>query len=321
MVHFFHTGRKLFFTSSVNNMNLGPETKRCSCRIHSYVSAADYRYLFAAHDRRLGILAECLHQVASCQIFICREHTVRIFSGDSHKLGKPCAGADEYSRKAFFCHKLIDGYGFSHNYIGFNCNTQRFYVFNFLLHYGFLGKTEFRDSVYKNAAGLMQRFKNGNLIAHLCQISRTGQSCRAGTDNSNLLALFLLCAFRFDVVFPCPVGYVTLQLTDGNRLPFNASDTFSFTLAFLRAYTAAYGRKRGSLTDNLISRLDIPFPYLFDKAGDVDGYRTAFDTLGILAVNASCSFFHSLFFIISKAHLFKIGSPHLCILFSYRHFL
>ena len=78
-------------------------------------------------------------------------------------------------------------------------------------------------------------------------------------------------------------------------------------------------RQGGSFADHLIGRLHIPVFYLLYKAGNINGHRTALDTLGIFAVNAPCRFFHSFFFIVAKAYLIKIGCPNLCILFSHRN--
>ena len=243
MMDFFHTGRKLFFTSSVYDMYLSAKAERCSGSIHSHVSAAYDSNLFPAHDRRFGIFAESLHQVASCQIFIGGKYTVGIFSGNSHEFGKSCSGTDKYCGKSFFRKKFVNSYRFSNNNVCLNSNSQRFYVLDFLLNHILLGKTELGNTINQNTAGLMKSFKNSNLITHFCKITRTGKACRAGSYNGNFFPFFLFCAFRLNVIFCCPVGYKTFQLTDGDRLSLNSPDTFSLTLAFLRAYTAAHRGK------------------------------------------------------------------------------
>ena len=95
----------------------------------------------------------------------------------------------------------------------------------------------------------MKCLKNRYLITHLCQIARTCQTGRAGTDDSYLdtVGLFRLCGN--DAVFSGPVRYKTRQLSDGNRLPLDAADTFSLALALLRTYTAADSGKGAGLSN------------------------------------------------------------------------
>ena len=319
MVHFLHTGRKFFLASSVYDMYFSAETQGSPRGVHRHVSAAYHGHLLSAHDGRIGILAEGLHQIASGQIFIGGKYAVGIFPGDAHELGKARAGTDEYGRKALFLQKLVDGNGFAHDHVGFNLHAKGLHVFNFLLHHGFLGKTELGNPVNQHAAGLVKGLKNSHVIAHFSKIPRAGKARGAGTDHSHFLSLLFRGSFRFDPVFPRPVGHKALQLADGNGLALNASDTFSLALAFLRADAAADRRQCGGSADHLIRGLHIPFLHLFDKAGNIDGYRAALHALGVFAVDAAGSLLHRLFFIISQADLFKVGRPYLRILFSHRH--
>ena len=107
-----------------------------------------------------------------------------------------------------------------------------------------LWQTELRNTINKHAASFMKGFKDLHVITHLGQITGTCQSCRTGTDNSNLLAFLLLGRNRCNIVLSCPICCKTLKLTDGDRLTLDTEDTLAFTLGFLRAYTAAYCRKR-----------------------------------------------------------------------------
>ena len=318
-MHLLHTGRKLFLASSVYDMYLGAETQSRSRGVHCHVSAAYHGNLLSAHDGRIGILAEGLHQIASGQIFIGGKYAVCVFSGDAHELGKSGSGADEHGGEALLVQKLVDGDGFAHDHVGFDLHAERLHVFNFLLHHGFLGETELGNPVDQHAAGLMKRFKDGHVIAHFRQIPGAGKACGAGTDHGYLLSLLFCGSFRPDPVFSRPVRHIALQLADGNGLSLNASDAFSLALAFLRADAAADRRQRGGSADHLIRGLHIPFLHLLDKAGNIDGYRAALHALGVFAVDAAGSLLHRLFFIISQADLFKVGRPYLRILFSHRH--
>ena len=319
MMYFFHSGRKLLFASAVYNMYLSTQTKCGSCSIHSHVTAAYHSYLLTMHDRCSGIGVKRLHQIASGQVFIGREYTVGILAGDTHELRKSCTGTDKYSLEALFVHQLIDGHGFTYHYVGFNMNTERFYIFDLFCHNAALGKTELRDTVYQYTACLMQCLEDGNIITHLCQISGTSQTCGTGTNNSYLFTVLLCCRCGFDTVFPCPVSYKTLQLTDRDGIPLEATDTFSFTLAFLGAYTTADSGKCAGFTDDTICFFDIATLHLFNELRDLDRYGTALYTLCIFTVNAAGSLFHCFFFVISETHLFEVGSTFLCILLSDRN--
>ena len=65
-----------------------------------------------------------LHQVASGQILVSGEYAVGVLARNSHKLGKSCAGTDEYGLIAFLIHQLVYGHGFTDDNIGLNLNAQ-----------------------------------------------------------------------------------------------------------------------------------------------------------------------------------------------------
>ena len=167
----------------------------------------------------------------------------------------------------------------------------------------------------------MKCFKDGYIIAQLCQISGTGKTGRTRTDYCYLMSVFLLCRSRFNTVLSCPVSYKTLQFSDGNGFAFDTADTFSFTLALLRTYTAADCWKCTGLRNDLICFFEVSFFYFMYKCRDIDGYRTSLHTFCIFTVDAAGSFFHCFVCIISKANLIKVGCSYFWCLFSYRNFL
>ena len=91
----------------------------------------------------------------------------------------------------------------------------------------------------------MKRLKNRNIITKLCKISGTSQTCRTGTDDSNLMSVWLSCLLRLDSILSCPIRYKTLKLTDCNRISLDSADTLALTLALLWTYTSADCRKCG----------------------------------------------------------------------------
>ncbi len=284
MMDFFHSGRKFCFTPAVDDMYFRSQAKRCPCRIHCHITAAYYGNFFALHNRRIVFFFKCLHQVISRQKFIGGKYAVRLLAWNSHKSGKSCAGADKYGFKSFFLHQLVDRCGFSDHYIRFNLNPKRFNIFDFFCDNVLFGETKFRNSVDQYAARFMQRFKNRHVISHSCKISRTGQSCGTGTDHRHFSSVFMFGSFWHNTVFPCPVGCKPLQFSNRNRLSFKAPDTFTLALALLRADASADCRKRGRFADDLICFLKIFVLYFRYKSGNINGNRTPFHTLGVLAV-------------------------------------
>ena len=165
----------------------------------------------------------------------------------------------------------------------------------------------------------MQCLKDRYVISHLCEISRTGKACRAGTDHCNLFSLLLRSALGLNAIFSRPVSHKTLQLTDGNGITLDAADTLSFALALLRAHTSADCGKCACLADDLISLFNIAFLYFMNECRDVDRNGTTLDTLCILTIDTSGSLALRLFHVIAKTNLFEVCCPHLCILFPYRN--
>ena len=165
----------------------------------------------------------------------------------------------------------------------------------------------------------MQGLKDRHLITHSGEIARAGQSRRAGADDRHLFTKLFLCALRNDTIFPGPVRRKAFQLSDGDRLTLDASDTFPLALALLRTYTPTDRRKGRRFADHLICRLDIAALYFFNKPRDIDSHRASFDTLGILTADTSGSLFHRFLHVITQTYLFKVCCSHFRILLPDRH--
>ncbi len=121
---------------------------------------------------------------------------------------------------------------------------------------------------------------------------------------------------KVDTVLSCPVSYETLQFTDSNRLTFDSADTFSFALALLRTNTSTYCRKCGRLADDLECFLEVSFFYFCDECRDINRYRTTLYTFRFFTVQATSSFLHCLFFIVTVAYFVKVSSTNLRVLLS-----
>ena len=245
VMNFLCSCRKLCFTSSVYDMYFCTKSQSCSCSIHCYVTTADNGNFLACCDRCIIRIIECFHQVASCQVFVCGEYAACVLSRDSHEHRKTCTGADEYSFKSFVLDQLVDGCGFTDDNVCFEFNAKFFDFFDFFLNDFLFWKTEFRDTINKNAAELMKSLEYSYIITCFCKISCTGKSGRTGTDNCNFVSILNFCSSWFDVMLQSVVSNESLQFTDGNSLALLTADTLSLTLGFLWTYTTADSRKSG----------------------------------------------------------------------------
>ena len=320
-MYFFLTRRELFLGTTVDDMYLGAQTQCCTRSVHGYVTSADYGYLFAVEDRGIVVLIKCLHQVISGQELVRGEYAAGCLSRNTHKLRKSCAGSDKYSVKAFLLHQLVDGYRLSDDNVSLDLNAERFYILYLRKYDAVLRKTELRNTVYQNAACFMQRLKNSYVITQLCQVASAGQTCRTGTDDRNLLAILLCGSCRLDALLSRPVGYKTLQLTDGNCLALDTADAASLTLALLGTYTSADSRKCGRLADYAVCFCKVAFLYCADEIRNMNLYRAAFHTFCFLTSETSLCLFYCLVLIVTKADLIEIRSTNLRILLSYRNLL
>ena len=128
-------------------MNLRTETERGSRCIHRYVSAADNSNLLSCCDRGIVIIAERLHQVASCEVLVRGEYAVRVLTRDSHESRKSGTGTDEDCLVALLVHQLVDRYRLTDNYVCLNINTELLHVLDLRLYDTLFRETEFRDTV------------------------------------------------------------------------------------------------------------------------------------------------------------------------------
>ena len=152
---FFHSGRKFFFTSSVNNMYICTKTYCCSCCIHRNITAADDSYFRACNDWCVIRIIKCFHQITSCQILICRKYAVRIFPWNSHKFRKSSSGSDKYCLESFFFNQLINCRRFTDYNVCLKFYAEFFYFFDLFCHNFMFWKTKFRNTIHKNASKFM----------------------------------------------------------------------------------------------------------------------------------------------------------------------
>jgi len=250
VMHFFHTGRHFLPGPPVNNSNFRPQPQRRSCSIHGHIPPSDNRYAPAHINGCVRIGSIGPHQVAARQEFICRDNPVQVFARNAQKFGKSGARPHKNGMKPFVVHQLINCNGASHNHIAFNLNAEFADLVNFVIHHFFLGQTEFRDPVYQNASGFVQRLKNGYITTGFSQIRGTGKTCGPRPYHGYFFTIGFYCFFRRVFILSGPIGHVAFQFPDGNGFVFYAHDTSSFALGLLRADPSANSRQRRIFPDN-----------------------------------------------------------------------
>ena len=313
------TCRKLFLGTTVYDMYLCAETKCGSRSIHRYVTTTDNDDLLTNLDRRIGIITISLHKIITCQELICGVNTVCRLARDVHEARKTCTGADKYGIEALFCEQVIDGQGTTDDNVGIDLYTELLYVLDFRLYDTILRKTELWNTIYENATWLMECLKDGYIVAELCKIACAGQSGRTGTDDGYLLAIRCARLRSHIVMLSRPVRYVTLELTDGDRLTLDTTYALTLALCLLRADTSAYCWKCRGQCDHICCCLDIAFLYVMDEARNVDGNRATLHAHRVLTLEATGRLKVCFFVIISETNLFEVCCSYLRILLADRN--
>ena len=122
-------------------------------------------------------------------------------------------------------------------------------------------------------------------------------------------------------MFPTPICNEALQLAYCHRFELDSEHARALTLGFLRAHAATYRRQGRILRDDAGRACRVAFDYPGDKIRNLHIHRTGHHTARVLAVQATRCLKHRLFGIIAIAHLFKVCSPPLRVLFPDRNSL
>ena len=309
MLHLFVTGGQLLHATAIDHPDLSAQTLGAAGGVHRHVTAANDGNLLALkiHDGGIAVLAIGLHEVDTGQELVGGEHALEVLAGDVHKHGQTCAGAHEHGLIALFLHQLIDGDGAAHHGVGDYLNTEVLKALDFLLNDG-LGQTELGDAVHQHAAGKVECFIHGDIIALTCQIACTGETGRAGTNDSHLVTvgLGLSGSAALMTVGVMIVGYKTLKAADTHALTLNAADALTLALVLLRADTTADGGQRVGRGDDLIRAVEVALGNAGDKLGNTHVHGAAGDALGILAVEAALCLVNGHFLGIAQCHLVEI---------------
>ena len=234
-----------------------------------------------------------------------------------HEHRQARAGANKDGLEAHLVKQLVDGEHLADDHVGHDLDAHRLELFDLVSNDG-LRQTEFRDAIDQNAAGGVQRFKDGDGVALLGKLGCARQTGGAGADDGNLDAVgFRLLRHGVDVL-AVPVGDKALETADGDRLALDAADALGLALRFLRADTAGQSRQRVGGGNDLICGGKIALRDLCDKVRDLDVDRAAADAERLLAVQAALCLFHGHFRRVAEGNFLKIMITDVRILLRHR---
>ena len=305
VLDFLGTSRHLISASPVNYMDLSAHSFSASCCVHGNVSAAYNRNLLVLFDWSVVLVQVALHQVDSGQILVGGVYAYQVLAFDVHELRKAGTGTDEYSIVSLI-EQVLDIQGSAHYHVVVESDALLPQGVDFVCH-DILWQTEFRNSVYQHAALFVETLENGYFVSLVHQITGSGQSGRAGTDNGNLLAVgWDFFYFIIADVLSVPIRYETLQSAYSNRLALDSANALSFALGFLRAYTAAHCRQGVGGSNHFIGTGKIPLGYLCDEFRNPYVYRTSCHARLVFTIEATLRFVYRHLLGISQSNFLKI---------------
>ena len=305
VVDLLQTGGHFGLAAAVDDINLvRAHALGAACRVHCDVAAADNGDLLGAQDRGVGVFLVGLHQVDAGQVLIGRVNAVVVLARYAHEGGQTGARADKNGLVAVG-KQIVDGLGAADNEVQHEFNAQLLQGVDLLLD-DRLGQTELGDTVHQNAARGVQRLEDGDLIAHAGQIARAGQAGRAGADDGALVAVGLGTGGLGLFVLHGVVGNKALQTADRDRLALDAAHALAFTLALLRADTAADGGQGGGLLDLGGGLEELALSDERDELRDLDADRAARYAGLVLAVQAALCLFERHFGGVAQRDFLKV---------------
>ncbi len=280
-------------------------------RVHGHVAAADDGdALGVVLYRRIVVVAIGLHEVDTGEVLVGGVDAEQVLARDIHELGQTGAGADEHGLIAIL-EQLVERHGAADDAVVDELDALALEVLDLAVDYA-LGQTELGDAVGQDAAALVQRLEDRDVVALLHEVARAGEAARAGADDSDLVAV----GRRHDGagagvvgVLHVVVGHEALQTADADRLALDAADAVLLALALLGADTAADGGQSGGSGDDLISGLEIALGDLGNEIRDMYHHGAALHAGLVLAVQAALGLVQSLFLGVAQSDLVKVLVP------------
>ena len=299
---------------------LSAQTLGNAGRVHCDVACADNADVAEVLNGRIVIVAVSLHEVHAGEKLVGGVNAEQVLTGDVQELGQTCAGADEHCLEAVL-EQLIDGLGLADDGVVYDLDAHCLEVIDLGGNY-LLGQTELRNTVNKNAAGLVEGLKNGYVIAHLAQISCAGEGSGAGADDRDAVTVGLgSLDFVLDFLVHVIVGDKALEAADADRFALDAAHTLTLALLFLRADTAADGGQGVGGGYDLICCVKVALCDLGYEFGYAYRNRAAGAAGHVVAVEAALCLVHCHLGSVAESDLVKVAGANYGILLGHRVFI
>ena len=181
------------------------------------------------------------HEVGAGKKLIGGIDSVEVLAGDAEELRQTRASGNEDCVVSLDAHQFIERDAFADDHVGFKFDAQRAQVVYFLANDA-LGQAELWNAVDEDAAELVKRLKDADVMAFLDEVAGCRKTRGTAADDGHAFTgrrsdgrKTDLAAFKFEV------GDEALEIADGERLAFAAKDAPTFTLILLRADAAGHG--------------------------------------------------------------------------------
>ena len=191
-----------------------------SCHIHGRIAHADDRHMITQ------IIGIRICQIINRKVYISQRLTF-----DSQRFRSPYTGSDE-NALVTIPEQILDLQRAADGGVRADLNTD-LAQFVLIPLQNRLRQTERRNTVLQHTADLIPGIKDRHAIALLRQQNGDGNTCRASTDHSNLLAILRLA--RNLHFIKISIGNIILNAADMHRLPLAAQHAMPLTLVLMVA--------------------------------------------------------------------------------------
>ncbi len=155
------------------------------------------------------------HKVHPGEVFVGREDSVKILSGDLHETRKSCPAPYKEALESLFL-QVVEGGGAPHDEVGDKFHPHFPEVFEFEVDDG-IGKPEFWNTIFEDSANFVKSFEHGYVVAILGHIAGKGEGCWAGAHGCHPDTVGRKC-FRNIAAsrFPFEVSCKSFKVTNGH---------------------------------------------------------------------------------------------------------
>ena len=286
MVHLLAAGGHVLLAAAVDHRHLAAQAQRRAGGVHGHVASAHDDDLAAQIDGGVVVFVVAVHEVGARQQLVGADDADEGLALDAHELGQAGAGGYVDGVVLHLAEELVDGDALADDDVGAYLDAQTAQVLDLGFHHLLLGQAEFGDAVDEHAAGMVQRLKDGDLVAVLGEVAGAGEAAGAAADDRHLAACRVALALRLGLC-AVVVGHEALQGADGYGLVLHAHHTAALALGLLRADASADGRQGGVVGDGDIGLVEVLFLDVLYELRYVDTHGAGLDAARLFALQAA----------------------------------